>query len=149
MARYVLGLPAPALAGYAFKPVMILYGRWISKAGDAEVREDLARLPGLLDHADELIDAGVIGGVAPNAADLQILTSVGPAIAGARGPATSDRGTPMRPGGSAADPGLPELGSNALPPIPAVLPSAWLPAPCADQDPRPTAAPAIKSKQPA
>lgn len=148
MARYVVGVPAPALAGYAFKPVMILYGRYISKATDAQVRQDLARLPALLDHADALIDEGAIGGAAPNAADLQILTSVRlllahddlrPAIAG-------------RPCGQAAlrlIPDYPRSGPDALPPIPAVLPLEWLPAPYPRRDPRPAIAAPIRSKQPA
>lgn len=126
MARYVVGVPAPALAGYAFKPVMILYGRYISKASDAQVREDLACLPALLDHTDALIAEGAIGGSAPNAADLQILSSVRlllahedlrPAIA-------------ARPCGKAAlrlIPDYPRSGPDALPPIPAALPPEWLP----------------------
>ena len=40
------------------------------------VRADLAALPGYLDHVDELIAAGVIGGERPNAADLQIGSSL-------------------------------------------------------------------------
>ncbi|MEA2437058.1 MAG: glutathione S-transferase, partial [Thermoleophilaceae bacterium] len=36
----------------------------------------LRDLPQLLDHVDELIDQGVIGGESPNAADLQIAGSV-------------------------------------------------------------------------
>ena len=148
MARYVVGVPAPALAGYAFKPVMILYGRYISKASDAQVRQDLARLPGLLDHVDALIDEGAIGGAAPNAADLQILTSVRlllahddlrPAIAG-------------RPCGQAAlrlIPDYPRSGPDALPPIPAVLPLEWLPARYPRRDPRPAIAAPTEAKQPA
>jgi glutathione S-transferase len=148
MARYVVRVPAPALAGYAFKPVMILYGRYISKASDAQVHEDLMRLPELLDHADALVGEGVVGGAAPNAADLQILSSIRlllahedlrPAIA-------------VRPCGQAAlrlIPDYPRSGPDALPPIPAALPPEWLPAPCADQDTRPAAAAPIKSKQPA
>jgi glutathione S-transferase len=36
----------------------------------------LGELPGLLDHVDELIESGVIGGETPNAAGLQIAASV-------------------------------------------------------------------------
>lgn len=148
MARYVVGAPAPALAGHAFKPVMIVYGRYISKASDAQVREDLARLPAHLDHADALIDEGAIGGDAPNAADLQILSSLRlllahedlrPAIAG-------------RPCGRAAlglIPDYPRSGPDSLPPIPPALPPEWLPAPCRGGDPRPATATPIRSKQPA
>ena len=37
---------------------------------------DLAALPGWLDHVDQLIADGVIGGDVPNAADLQIGSSL-------------------------------------------------------------------------
>jgi glutathione S-transferase len=125
MAREVIGAPVPTLAGYAFKPVMVFFGRVVSKADDAQVREDLARLPGLMDHADALVANGTIGGEAPNAADLQILTSIRllmahedlrPAIA-------------SRPCGRAAlrlIPDYPRSGADALPPVPAALPREWL-----------------------
>ncbi len=48
-----------------------------NRASDANVRADLAALPDLLDHVDELIEQGVIGGATPNAADFQILSSIG------------------------------------------------------------------------
>ena len=126
MAREVIGAPAPALAGYALKPVMMFFGRVVSKADDEQVRADLARLPGLLDHADALIADGTIGGEGPNAADLQILTSLRlllahedlrPAIA------------PRLCGVAALEliPDYPRSGRDALSSIPAVLPSEWLP----------------------
>ncbi len=126
MVRYVVGAPAPTLAGFAFKPVMILFGRVISKADDRQVREDLSRLPALLDRVDELLAQGAIGGPAPNAADLQILSSIRllmahedllPAI------------VPRACGRAALRliPNYPRSGPEALPPIPAALPSAWLP----------------------
>jgi len=127
MARHVVGVPAPTIAGYAFKPVMVLFGRVISKADDRQVREDLGRLPALMDHVDALLEDGAIGGAAPNAADLQILTSIRllmahedlrPVIARlAFGEAT------LR-----LIPEYPRSGPDALPPIPAALPPAWLPA---------------------
>jgi glutathione S-transferase len=76
MARYVVGAPLPTVAGYAFKPVMMFFGGVVSKASDAQVRRDLARLPELLYRCDALLEEGTIGGAAPNAADLQILTSI-------------------------------------------------------------------------
>jgi glutathione S-transferase len=126
MARYVVGLPAPALAGHAFKPVMIFFARVVSKATDAQVRDDLARLPELLDRADALIEDGTIGGDAPNAADLQILTSVRLLMA-------HEDLRPFiapRPSGEAAlrlIPDFPRSGPDALPPVPAALPQEWLP----------------------
>jgi glutathione S-transferase len=148
MARYVVGVPAPAAAGHAFKPVMILYGRYISKATDAQVRQDLARLPALLDHADALIDEGAFGAVAPNAADLQVLTSVRLLLAHEDlRPAIAERAC-----GRAAlrlIPDYPRSGPDALPPIPAVLPLEWLPAPFTRGDRGTAIAAPIKTKQPA
>ena len=126
MAKYVVGMPAATLAGYVFKPVMVLFGRIISKASDAQVRDDLARLPALLDHADALIENGTIGGEAPNAADLQILTSVRLLLA-------HEDLRPLiasRPSGQAAlrlIPDYPRPGADALPAVPAALPPEWLP----------------------
>lgn len=127
MARYVIGAPAPALTGYAFKPAAMFFSRVVSKASDTQVREDLARLPTLLDRVDALLEQGTIGGVPPNAADLQIFTSIRllmahvdlrPAIA-------------PRPCGEATlrlIPKYPRSGPQALPPVPAALPPRWLPA---------------------
>jgi glutathione S-transferase len=126
MARYVVGIPAPALAGYAFTPVMVFFGRFVSRASSARVREDLARLPGLLDRADALLAAGTIGGDQPNAADLQILTSIRLLIAHEDlGPRVAPRSC-----GQAAlrlIPDYPRSGCDALPPVPAALPPDWLP----------------------
>ncbi|MBK5229688.1 MAG: glutathione S-transferase N-terminal domain-containing protein [Thermoleophilia bacterium] len=44
----------------------------LNRAGDQQVRDDLASLPALLDRIDGYIADGVIGGEQPNAADLQI-----------------------------------------------------------------------------
>lgn len=126
MARYVVGLPAPQLAGYAFVPVMVFFARHVSKAGARQVREDLARLPELLDRTDALVEDGTIGGGRPNAADLQILTSIRLLIA-------HEDLRPLvapRPCGRAAlrlIPDFPRSGRDALPPVPAALPPEWLP----------------------
>jgi glutathione S-transferase len=126
MARHVVGMPAPALAGYAFEPVMLFFGRYVSKASAARVREDLARLPTLLDRADALLAETTIGGDEPNAADLQILTSIRLLIA-------HEDLSPFiapRPCGRAAlrlIPDFPRSGCDALPPVPAALPPDWLP----------------------
>ena len=42
----------------------------------ARLHDDLAELPGKLDHIEQLISSGVIGGEQPNAADLQIGATV-------------------------------------------------------------------------
>jgi len=135
MARYVIGWPAPTLAGYAFKPVMMFFGRVVSKADAVQVRQDLRRLPDLLDRADALVADGTIGGGTPNAADLQILTSTRllmahedlcPAIA------------PRRCGKAALRliPDYPRSGRDALPPVPAALPPDWLPGEPSNPNPR-------------
>jgi glutathione S-transferase len=74
MQGYRLGLPtsvAVATAG----PIIWVEQK-INKASADAIRADLQNLPGLLDHVDELIARGVIGGDEPNAADFQIATSV-------------------------------------------------------------------------
>jgi glutathione S-transferase len=148
MARYVVGVPAPGLAGYAFKPAMILYGRYVSNASDARVRGDLARLPALLDHADALVEEGTIGGAAPNAADLQILSSVRLLLAH-EDLLSAIAGRPCGKTAMRLIPDYPRSGRDALPPIPAALPPEWLPAPSPGENLRRTAAASIRSKQPA
>ena len=70
------GLPAPRLLGQAGRPLTWYFARKAG-AGDTErVRDTVAMLPGLLDHVDELLDEGTIGGDQRNAADFQIGTSV-------------------------------------------------------------------------
>ena len=140
MAREVIGWPMPTLAGYAFKPVMMFFGSVVSKASSDQVRQDLARLPGLLDRADALVAGGTIGGAAPNAGDLQILTSIRLLIAHEDLRAV----IAPRPCGQAAlrlIPDYPRSAPDALPPVPAALPAAWLPrcAPEPDLTPNATA----------
>ncbi len=148
MAREVVGWPIPTLAGYAFKPVMLFFGRAVSEASDEQVRQDLAWLPELLDHADMLVESGTIGSGASNAADLQILTSIRllmmhedlrPIIA-------------YRPSGIAAlrlIPDYPRSGADALPPVPAALPPEWLPTVRSAAGPSPGPATRIGLQQPA
>jgi len=69
-----LGMPA-GLAARTSAPVVQLSKR-LTRATDDAVRGDLAAVPGMLDHVDQLIGEGVIGGAARNAADYQIATSV-------------------------------------------------------------------------
>ena len=69
--------------------------------------EDLAGLPAKLDHVDELADEGIIGGERPNAADLQIGSTIrvlmiigdlGPLIRGRAGEEIALRHFPDYPG---------------------------------------------------
>ena len=70
------GVPQPKLAAHCMGPLTALYARR-EDAGSAErVRADWTALPGHLDHAEQLIADGVIGGPAPNAADFQIATTL-------------------------------------------------------------------------
>jgi glutathione S-transferase len=118
MEGYKLGLPtsvAVATAG----PI-IWAEQKINKASPDAVRTDLANLPGLLDHVDELIAQGVIGGDEPNAADYQIATSVRLLMA-------FEQLRPLiesRPAGAFAEKIAPDPGGR----IPATLPPEWLPA---------------------
>jgi len=75
VASDVAGVPAPGLMAALTKPVAV---RRSADVGDDEglIREDVRRLPGLLDHVDALIAAGTIGGDTPNAADFQIFSSI-------------------------------------------------------------------------
>lgn len=58
-------------------PTMAQVAKFGNKATDENVEADLAALPEILDHVDNLIAAGTIGGAEPNAADFQILSTVG------------------------------------------------------------------------
>jgi glutathione S-transferase len=75
LASDVLGWPAPGAMAMLAWPMVRALAR-VSGADDDAVRDDLRRLPALLDHADELVRAGTIGSGDPNAADFQILASV-------------------------------------------------------------------------
>jgi glutathione S-transferase len=72
MANSRVPRPLVRLAG---PPVMQRAARFHGATEDA-VRADLAALPAHLDHVDELIEGGVIGGEQPNAADLQLGSSL-------------------------------------------------------------------------
>lgn len=69
-------LPVPGfVANWLSAPVIWAQGK-LNKATKEGVRADLERLPKLLDEVDEYIANGVIGGEQPNAADLQILSTI-------------------------------------------------------------------------
>jgi glutathione S-transferase len=69
-----LGIPTRVAALTA--PPISAAARRFNNATDENARRDLAALPGLIDHVDELIERGVIGGAERNAADFQIATSI-------------------------------------------------------------------------
>jgi glutathione S-transferase len=68
-------MPAPAVAARASGPVARYYAHAVG-ADEAEVRRALAELPRLLDHVDALLSDGVLAIDPPNAATLQVLSSV-------------------------------------------------------------------------
>jgi glutathione S-transferase len=68
------GMPMP-VASRAALPIIPLAAH-LNKATDENVRRDLAALPALVEHVDELIAEGTIGGPERNVADYQIATSV-------------------------------------------------------------------------
>ena len=70
-----VGIPAPKVAAFVNAPAARHLANKVN-ANDEVVRETVARVPEVLDHVDELIARGVIGGEEPNAADFQIATSV-------------------------------------------------------------------------
>jgi glutathione S-transferase len=115
------GIPLAPVAARLMKPVAWYFARVVSRADEASVRSELAALPAQLDHVDELIAEGVIGGEQPNAADFQIATSVRvllnfpqirPLIEG-------------RPAGELAMRIAPRFGDQ----VPLKLPAAWVPGP--------------------
>jgi glutathione S-transferase len=75
MEGYKLGLPASVAAATA-GPIIKAELK-IQKASREAVQADLERVPQLLDHVDELLEQGVIGGDEPNAADYQIAPDPG------------------------------------------------------------------------
>lgn len=113
---YKLGLPTSVAAATA-API-IWAEQKINKATADAVQEDLRGLPALLDHVDELLANGVIGGGEPNAADYQIATSVRLLMA-------FDQLRPLldgRPAAAFAERIAPDPGGR----VPAALPPEWI-----------------------
>ena len=69
-------LPVPVPVALAGAVPIVWTEKKIHGVSDVTMRDDLSALSGLLDHVDSLLADGVIGGDTPNAADLQILSSV-------------------------------------------------------------------------
>jgi glutathione S-transferase len=73
-------LPLPGLAAQAIRPAVRWYARTVEadgrRATEAGVRADLAALPDLLGHVDQLLEDGTLTLDPPNAATLQIMASV-------------------------------------------------------------------------
>jgi glutathione S-transferase len=69
-----IGVPLPKFAAWINAPSARYMANKVDS--DEEIQNAIALVPEVLDHADELIAKGVIGGGEPNAADFQIATSV-------------------------------------------------------------------------
>jgi glutathione S-transferase len=111
-----LGIPI-GLAVKTAAPIVALAAR-TNEATDENVRRDLAALPGFLDKIDAWIEAGVLNGEQPGAADFQIAPSVRLAM-------TLQDLRPAieaRPAGKHALRVIPDYPGDAPP----ILPPAWL-----------------------
>jgi len=78
MLSYAQGASLP-MPGALMKPATPLTAKLMAmrnKARDATARADIAALPGQLDRIDRWIAEGLIGGERPNAADLQIGSTI-------------------------------------------------------------------------
>jgi glutathione S-transferase len=112
-----LGIPV-GLAVATGGPLIALSARF-NEATDANARAALAAIPDLLDRVDAYIADGTIGGEEPNAADLQIATSIGLAL-------TLDDLKPLiepRPAAALARRIVPNYPGRTPP----IFPPAWLP----------------------
>lgn len=124
IARDVLGMPAPGVMARTNAPIARYMARAVG-ADDAGVRDDLAALPGHLDRVDRLVAEGIIGGDSPNAADLQILSTVRVLLTFTD---LRDAVEP-RPAAAAARRRFPDYPE----PVPAVLPADWVKAAFTDE----------------
>jgi hypothetical protein len=103
-------------------PLIRYYGRTVEadgrRAGESGVRDDLAALPDLLAHAEELLDDGTLALDPPNAATLQVLSSV----------RVLDAFADLHPhiGSSRCARAARELFPRYPEPIPSFLPAEWL-----------------------
>jgi glutathione S-transferase len=74
------GLPAPDVVSALMAPVLAYYTRSVESDGrrpnEHGIRADLAALPAMLDHVDELLAEGTLSLEPPNAATLQLLATV-------------------------------------------------------------------------
>ena len=100
------GVRLPSVASRLNGPVARHLARNV--AADELLDETIADVPRQLDHVDELIADGVIGGEDPNAADYQILTSVRSLLA----IADLDPVTQGRPSAEAAKRVIPAFGPH-------------------------------------
>jgi glutathione S-transferase len=111
-------LGIPVRLAVLTSPPIVAAGVRLNHATDEAIRQDLANLPGLLDHVDGLIRAGVINGPELNAADFQIGTSSA-LLATMEDLAPLLQGRPLVEHARRVAPAYPGH-------LPRVLPAAWL-----------------------
>jgi glutathione S-transferase len=112
-----VGIPFPRFAAWINTPAARHLANKVD--ADSQIQRAIAQVPGVLDHVDELIADGVIGGDQPNAADFQIATSVR-ALLNVK---DLDPATQGRPATDLAMRYLPEFGTDFPP---GLLPSEWM-----------------------
>jgi glutathione S-transferase len=111
------GIPLPRFAAWINTPAAKHLANKVE--ADERIQDAVASVPEVLDHVDELIAKGVIGGDQPNAADFQIATSVRQLLnVGDLDPITRDR-----PASELAMRLIPEFGTDFPP---GLLPPEWL-----------------------
>jgi glutathione S-transferase len=111
------GIPLPRFAAWINTPAAKHLANKVET--DERIQDAVASVPEVLDHVDELIAKGVIGGDQPNAADFQIATSVRQLLnVGDLDPITRDR-----PASELAMRLIPEFGTDFPP---GLLPPEWL-----------------------
>jgi len=115
-------MPLPAVAIRAMAPLATRIEIKLNGADEGAVRADLLSLPGHLDRIDGWIADGVMGGAAPNRADLQIASTL-------RLLMTIGDVRPLVEGRPAAELALRLFGPLAGEVPAGVYPPAWLPAP--------------------
>jgi glutathione S-transferase len=101
-----IGVPLPRVAAWINAPTARRLAKKVNT--DEEIGNAISMVGEVLDHVDELIDRGVIGGEQPNAADFQIATSVR-ALLTVR---DLDRATQGRPAADQAMRLVPEFGND-------------------------------------
>jgi glutathione S-transferase len=112
-----VGIPLPRFAAWINTPAARHLANKVD--ADGQIQHAITQVPEVLDHVDELISLGVIGGDEPNVADFQIATSVRALLnLEDLGPVTRDR-----PATDLAMRYVPEFGTD----LPAgLLPAEWL-----------------------
>jgi glutathione S-transferase len=112
-----VGIPFPRFAAWINTPSAKHLANKVD--ADDQIQRAIAQVPEVLDHVDELIAEGVIGGDEPNAADFQIASSVRALLT----VKDLDPVTQGRPARDLAMRLLPEFGTDFPP---GLLPAEWL-----------------------